>query len=95
MHGQMAPGMASWSNSLRSVLRKRRCENPDAKPVATFTKFTVLQTAAGCRPAVSRMLDDVGPNPMPRAPSTNEAAKPPNPTRRRPVKLNCPKNRPD
>ena len=46
------------------------------KPVAILARLTVVDTVAGERPWLSRMLVDVGPNPMPSAPSTIEAQKP-------------------
>ena len=49
-------------------------------PVATFAMLTVADTAVGLTPDDSRMLDEVGPKPMPSAPSTNAAANPAMPT---------------
>ena len=48
---------------------------PDARTV------TVADTLTGERPDDKRMLDEVGPNPMPRAPSTSEAQNPAKPMR--------------
>ena len=58
------------------MLRNRQCETPAARPVATLARLTVVDTAAGGRPVASRMDDEVGPKPIPSAPSTSEAAKP-------------------
>src|SRR5690606_10827051 len=60
----------------RSTLPKRQWATPPAMPVATFARLTVLDTAVGVSPATSRIVDDVGPNPMPSAPSTSEATNP-------------------
>ena len=70
------PGIASWSTSRWSMLRKRQCEIAAAIPVATFARFTVVDTPAGDSPVLSRMLDEVGPKPIPSAPSTSDAANP-------------------
>src|SRR5262245_56710425 len=45
-------------------------------PVATLAMFTVVDTAVGVMPVPSRIVDDVGPKPLPSAPSTSEATKP-------------------
>jgi hypothetical protein len=66
------------------MLRNRQWDTPAARPVATFARLTVVDTAAGESPVPNRMLDEVGPKPMPRAPSTNEAQKPASAT-----KSNC------
>ncbi len=58
------------------MLPNRQCDTPPTTPVATLAMLTVADTAAGLSPEDSRMLDDVGPKPMPSAPSTNDAAKP-------------------
>ncbi len=58
------------------MLRKRQCEIAAAMPVATLARFTVVDTPAGDRPVLSRMLDEVGPKPIPSAPSTSDAANP-------------------
>jgi hypothetical protein len=50
-------------------------------PVATFDRFTVADVVIGLMPLASRTLDDVGPKPMPSAPSTSDAAKPARPAR--------------
>ena len=70
------PGMASWRTSRWSMLRNRQWEMAEAMPVATLAMLTVLETDAGLRPAPSRMLELVGPKPMPSAPSTSEAQNP-------------------
>ena len=62
---------------------KRQCETPAASPVKTLAMFTLADAAAGLTPVLSRMLDDVGPNPIPSAPSTMDAKKPARPTRSR------------
>ena len=77
MAAPMAPGMARRSTSRRSMFLKRQCDTPAATPVATLARLMLADAAAGLTPALSRMLDDVGPNPMPSAPSTIEATKPP------------------
>ena len=64
------------------MLPKRQCATPATSPVATLARFTVVDTAAGDRPVLSRMLDDVGPKPMPSAPSTIAAVKPARATRK-------------
>jgi hypothetical protein len=38
--------------------------------------LTVVETAAGESPDPKRMLEEAGPKPMPRAPSTNDATNP-------------------
>ena len=48
----------------------------------SFRLGSVVDTPAGDSPVLSRMLDDVGPKPMPSAPSTSEAANPARATRR-------------
>src|SRR5688572_12585954 len=48
-------------------------------PVATLARFTVVETAAGERPVLRRIVELVGPKPMPRAPSTMAAQKPASP----------------
>ena len=78
MRPPTAPGIASRNTSLRSMLFSRQCDTPAARPLATFARLTVADTAAGLIPALSRMLDDVGPKPMPSAPSTMDAKKPAN-----------------
>jgi hypothetical protein len=70
------PGIAKRSTSRRSTLPKCQWEAPLTIPVATLARLTVADTAAGLRPDESKMLDDVGPNPIPSAPSTNDAANP-------------------
>lgn len=45
-------------------------------PVTTLAMLTVVETDAGASPLLRRMLELVGPNPMPRAPSTSEAQNP-------------------
>lgn len=75
------PGRARRSTRPRSTLPKRQCERADARPVTTLARLTVVDAAAGDSPAPSRMLEAVGPNPMPRAPSTRQARNPARPTR--------------
>ena len=58
------------------MLPKRQWARAADNPVATLARFTVVDTAAGERPVAKRMLEDVGPNPIPRAPSTNDARNP-------------------
>ncbi len=70
------PGMASVRTRRRSMLPKRQWARAADNPVATLARFTVVDTAAGERPVAKRMLEDVGPNPIPRAPSTNDARNP-------------------
>ena len=70
------PGTASRSTSRRSMLPKRQWAAAALSPVATLARFTVVDTAADDMPVPSRMLADVGPKPMPSAPSTRDAAKP-------------------
>ena len=54
----------------------RQWETAALMPVATFTRLTVTEMPAGESPVPRRMLEEVGPKPMPRAPSTNDAANP-------------------
>src|ERR687897_384285 len=58
------------------MLRNRQWEMAAAMPVATLAMLTVPETDAGLRPAPSRMLELVGPKPIPSAPSTSEAQNP-------------------
>src|SRR5688572_7038324 len=58
------------------MLRNRQWEMAATMPVATLARLTVPETAAGLRPAPSKMLELVGPKPIPSAPSTSEAQKP-------------------
>ena len=55
---------------------KRQWAAPLAVPVTTLARLTVVDTAAGVSPVASRIDDEVGPNPIPSAPSTNEAVNP-------------------
>src|SRR5688572_32913104 len=72
----MQPGTANFRTRPRSMLRNRQCDTAATTPVTTFARLTVVDTAAGARPLPSRMLELVGPKPIPRAPSTSVAAKP-------------------
>ena len=65
------------------MLPKRQWAPAALSPVATLARLTMVDTAAGENPWDRRMLDDVGPNPMPRAPSTIDARNPANPTMNR------------
>src|ERR671919_74777 len=58
------------------MLRNRQWEMAAAMPVATLATLTVPETVAGLRPTPSRMLELVGPKPIPSAPSTSEAQNP-------------------
>jgi hypothetical protein len=62
------------------MFSNRQCDKPAASPPATVARLTVGDVAAGERPVLNKMLDDVGPNPMPRAPSTIAAKNPASPT---------------
>ena len=64
------------------MLRNRQWETAAAMPVATLARLTVVDTPAGDSPVLRRMLDEVGPKPMPSAPSTRDAANPARATRR-------------
>ncbi len=79
----IAPGIASCSTRRWSMLRNRQWEIDDATPVATLARLTVVETDAGGSPTPSRMLELVGPKPMPRAPSTSDAQKPARATKAR------------
>jgi hypothetical protein len=78
----MLPVMASRMTRPWSMLRNCQCETPDARPEATLARFTVVDTALGGRPMLRSTVEDVGPNPMPSAPSTMAAMKPARPTSR-------------
>src|SRR5918994_1481040 len=58
------------------MLRNRQWEMAAAMPVATLAMLTVPDTEAGLGPAPSKMLELVGPKPIPSAPSTSEAQNP-------------------
>lgn len=58
------------------MLPNRQWATPPEMPQATLARLTVVDTAAGARPAPSRIVDEVGPKPIPRAPSINEATNP-------------------
>ena len=60
----------------------RQCEIAAASPVATLARFTTVDAAAGDRPVPRRIVDEVGPKPMPRAPSTMEAQNPASATKK-------------
>ena len=74
------PGIARRLTILQSTLPNRQCEAPPTTPVTTLAMFTVADTPTGLTPDDSRMLDDVGPKPIPSDPSTKAAANPARPT---------------
>ena len=53
-----------------------QCDTPAEIPVNTLAMLTVAEAAAGLSPLLSRIVDQVGPKPMPSAPSTMDAANP-------------------
>ena len=58
------------------MFSNRQCEMAADSPVATLARLTVVDAAAGDSPAPRRMVEEVGPKPMPKAPSTSEATNP-------------------
>src|SRR5687768_11996894 len=58
------------------MFSKRQWEMAAATPVATLAKFTVVDTAAGDNPVPRRIVDEVGPRPIPSEPSTSDATNP-------------------
>src|SRR5437762_11617091 len=82
MTAPMTPGTASRTTNFLSTLPIFQWAAPPATPVATLARLTVADTALGERPALSRIVELVGPNPMPSTPSIIVAVNPARATKR-------------